>query len=124
MTNRPKIKGTSYESALVTALREDGFLRAKRKALAGGADEGDIGGISTDTCELIIEAKNVRSYNFPAWTDEAEVEAHNTMVDFGGSVEVIGVVAAKRNGKGDIRRSIIAMDYDTFVALLRAADFR
>lgn len=124
MANRPKIKGTSWESAIVTALREDGFLRTKRKALAGGADEGDIGGISTDICELIIEAKNVRSYNFPAWVDEATTEAHNTMVDFGGSVEVVGVVAAKRNGKGDVRKSIIAMDYETFTRLLKVACFK
>lgn len=127
MANRPKQKGTSWETAFVNALREDGFLAARRKVLAGGADEGDIGGITSygemenDTWEFIVEAKNVRSYNFPTWVDEAVVEAEHTSLKEGKPT--LGAVAAKRNGKGDVRASIIAMDYHTLLRLLRLAGF-
>ncbi len=42
MTNRPKAIGTAAESAVVKALRANGFPHAERRALAGNADRGDI----------------------------------------------------------------------------------
>lgn len=40
-----KRKGTSWESAIVQFLKENGVAHAERRALAGNADRGDIAGI-------------------------------------------------------------------------------
>jgi len=65
-----RAKGTRWESAVVRALHDAGFVHAERRALRGTADRGDITGIPG----LVIEAKNRRRAELAQWVDEAAAE--------------------------------------------------
>lgn len=84
-----KAKGTIAESALVKFLRENGWPLAERRALTGTNDQGDV----TGTPLLAWEVKNHKSYKFPQWIDEANVEAENAGADY-------GILVVKPNGIG------------------------
>ena len=86
--SKAKQKGTSAETALVNYLRVEGFASARRRALAGSADEGDV-----ETNGLTWEVKNQRSYHLPAWLCETQIEKENAKADF-------GILAVKPNGIG------------------------
>ena len=109
MTNPSKQKGTAYESALVTWLREDCYVDAYRRPLTGGADEGDLGvhGVS-----ITIEAKNCKAHAWSEWFDELEVEKLN-------SGSALGILAVKRRGK-NAAGSYFAMSGETLELLLDA----
>lgn len=100
--NRAKQKGTAWETAVVRYLQEHG-LDARRKALAGAADEGDI-----DVADWTLEAKNCRSISLAAWVAEADAEAENS----GRPVAVV----AKRVGKGDPGEGYVVMPLRRFLA--------
>lgn len=104
MVNRAKAKGTSWESAVVNFFLSLG-IPAKRKALTGSLDEGDVDIGSPP--KLVLECKNVRSYNFPQWVDEASVEAENSGLPC--------VVVAKRNGKGDPGEAFVVIKLRDFI---------
>lgn len=86
--SKAKQKGTSAESALVKYLQSQGFEDAKRIALAGTHDKGDV-----ESGKLIWEVKNQRSYSIPAWLKETMTEKENASADF-------GLLAIKPNGIG------------------------
>jgi len=65
-----RTKGTRWETAVVRALHDAGFVHAERRALRGAADRGDITGIPG----LVIEAKNHRRAELAQWVDEAAAE--------------------------------------------------
>jgi hypothetical protein len=74
-----KAKGTRWESDIVRALREAGFVQAERRAGNGTFDRGDIAGVPG----LVIEAKNHREVKLGAWVDEALREAANDGARYG-----------------------------------------
>lgn len=78
MVNKPKMKGTMAESAVVSFLRTQGFPYAERLALQGGKDRGDITGIPG----ICIEVKNTQTYTLSSWLREAMVEKENAGADF------------------------------------------
>lgn len=86
--SKAKQKGTSAETALVKYLQSEGFEDAKRIALAGSFDKGDV-----ETGKVIWEVKNQRSYSIPAWLKETMTEKENAKADF-------GVLTVKPNGIG------------------------
>lgn len=92
MVNKPKIKGTAGESAVVAYLRTAGFPYVERLALQGGKDRGDITGIPG----IVIEVKAVQEYAFNGWLNEARVERDNAAADF-------GIVVAKPRMVGTAR---------------------
>lgn len=53
-----KQKGTSYETAIVKYLIEHGFVSARRIALAGANDKGDIHIGTPNKPDFVIECKN------------------------------------------------------------------
>lgn len=107
MANRAKAKGTSWESAIVNHLAARG-IESRRKALAGGQDEGDIDvGPSGPGRGWTLEAKNVRTYAFGAWVEEAALEAKHA----GRPCAVV----AKRNGKGSPGEGFVVMRFDDFI---------
>ena len=59
MTNPSKAKGTAFESALVAHIEAAGFP-ARRVALAGAADRGDIHGRDGGGGLRVLEAKTRR----------------------------------------------------------------
>lgn len=89
MVNRPKIKGTMAESAVVSFLRSHGWPHAERLALQGAQDRGDV----TGTPGLVWEVKNVTVPAWRTWLAEAETERINANGMF-------GIVVAKPKGVG------------------------
>jgi hypothetical protein len=109
VSNPPKQKGTSWETAIKNWLALHGYL-ARRKPLTGNKDTGDleIEGIPW----LVIEAKNVQKVTLGPWVDEAETEAENADAE-------IGVVWHHRPRKGSPGDAFVTMSGDTFFKLLR-----
>lgn len=95
MVNKPKIKGTAAETAVVSFLRTAGFPHAERLALQGGKDRGDITGIPG----VVIEVKNCQEYSFSSWLKEAQVEQDNALADHGFVVAKPRLVGTTRTGQ-------------------------
>lgn len=110
MTNPPKKKGTAFESALVAHIVAAG-LDARRVALTGAHDQGDIHVWDGDGSLIVIEAKNRRGYQVTEAVEQAKKEAENA-----GSLWPVAVL--KRNGIGDVGRSFVVMELDTWLASL------
>lgn len=96
--SKAKQKGTSFETAVTNYIIAKG-IPAKRKALAGALDEGDVDVGSPP--KLVLECKNCRTYSFPQWVEESTTEAANAGLPC--------VVVAKRNGKGDPGEAFVVM---------------
>ena len=66
MGNKHKAKGTAFETLVVNYLKEQGFPDARRTALAGENDSGDIHGVTQKTevpvKEVAIQCKNQKSF--------------------------------------------------------------
>ena len=112
MSNPSKAKGTAWESAIVSFLREHGWPYVERRALAGGKDRGDIAGV----VGVVIEAKNTKTLALGTFLDEANTEAANDGADF-------GVAWMKRRGKSWPGHGYVLMDGSTFVGLLVEAGY-
>lgn len=112
MSNPSKQKGTSWETQIVAVLTASGF-RAKRKALSGANDKGDIEieGLPW----LVIEAKNWNKPALAQWVDEARKEAVNAKAK-------IGVVWHHRARKGSPLDGFVTMSGETFMELMKIAD--
>ena len=88
--SKAKQKGTSAESAFVKNERVVAqFPMVERRALSGVNDMGDVAGVSG----LVFEIKNHKTYKFPEWLKETEVERLNALADF-------GILIVKPNGVG------------------------
>jgi len=110
--SRNKAKGTAFETLIVRYLQEHGFPYAERRALAGVNDLGDI----TGTPGVVWECKNHKTLSFSEWLVEAEVERANANAD-------LGVVIAKRRGKGDAAEQYAVMTVAALVELLKQAGY-
>lgn len=108
MANKSKQKGTAWETAIVNYLSASG-LSARRKVLSGRYDQGDIE--VSHIPELIIEAKNEKTYKLAEWVKEANAEAKNADVKF-------GVVWMHQTGKSDPADGFVVMSGATFMELL------
>lgn len=93
--NRSAQKGTAFETAVVRYLDRHLQGDVERRARNGKNDRGDIAGVKTAFGErVVIECKNVKRFDLGGWIGEAELEAGNDDAP-------VGVVVAKRPGKGD-----------------------
>ena len=72
MTNKPKAKGTAFESAVVACLQANGYPNAERRALSGVLDRGDVAGLPA-----VIEAKACVGWCPSQWVGELETEMAN-----------------------------------------------
>ena len=90
MVNRPKVVGTTWESAVVAFLREHGFEQAERRALSGGLDKGDI----INAGPYVWEAKNTKSIDLAGGMDELKQEVANC-----GPTAGYGFLIVKRRRK-------------------------
>ena len=84
MSNPSKQKGTRAETKVVRYLEDHGFV-ARRQALAGSDDPGDIEAYAPDsTDKIIIEVKTGKQTAAPRrsqieeWCRQAVVEGHNS----------------------------------------------
>lgn len=113
MVNKSKSKGTAFESAIVKALNEAGYIHAERRALHGTTDLGDIAGIPG----VVIEAKNTATITIAAFIKEAETEKTNAKAD-------VGVAWVKLRGKASAMDGAILMSPQQFLDLLQRLDYR
>ena len=112
MVNRPKIRGTAAETAVVNCLKRAGWFHAERRALHGAVDKGDVAGIPA----VVIEVKDCKTLTFGPWLKEALLERDNAGAD-------IGLVWAKRRGHLDPKDWFVVTDGDTIMRLLKEAGY-
>lgn len=110
MTNKPKILGTTWETAVVTYLRDRLYPNAERRALASGADKGDI----INAGPYIWECKNTKSIDLAGGMDEVKVEMSNAKAEFG-----FLVVKRRRKSTGE---AYAVMTLSQLVAILERLD--
>ena len=98
MVNRSKNIGTWAESRVVAYLQANDFPNAKRRALAGALDEGDI-----LVCPDVIvevkgghEAENASDGQIKAWRTETEKERIHAKVH-------LAFLVVKRKGHGTLK---------------------
>jgi hypothetical protein len=111
MTNPSKAKGTAFESSIVGYLRDTGWPYAERRALHGGADEGDVTGIPG----VVVECKAGARSDLSGWLRELAVEVGHAKAD-------IGVLVVKRKGVADPARQYAVMEFGAWCELLAEAD--
>lgn len=78
MVNRPKILGTTWESAVVTYLRT-WWPSAERRSLQGNLDKGDI----INAGPYVWECKNTKAIDLAGGIDETKQEIVNAKTEFG-----------------------------------------
>lgn len=113
--SKSKQKGTSAESAFVKDERVlESFPHVERRALFGVNDMGDVSG----AVGLVFEIKNHKSYKFPEWLKETEVERVNAKADYG-----ILVVKPNGVGLGSVDQWWAVMPVGAMLDLLRDAGY-
>jgi len=112
VVNRPKIKGTAWESKVVQALQRSKWPHAERRALQGGLDKGDIAGV----IGVCIEAKDCKSITLGPWMKELQAETANSRA-------AVGAIWAKRRGYTEAEDGYVVMDGHTFLRLLDQAGY-
>ena len=93
MVNKPKARGTAFETAVVGYLRDNGFPFARRLSLSGSADQGDVSlGDIPPGGPVTIECKDHAKIDLAGFITELEKECSNTGNE-------CGIVIIKRRGK-------------------------
>ena len=107
-----KAAGTRFERQvadyLAHGLDDD---RIDRRVKTGSADKGDIGGVRHLGARVVVECKNKSRLEVGPWLTEAEVERVN-------DAATVGLVVAKRHGKGAPADQLVLMTLGDLVALL------
>lgn len=107
-----KAKGTKFESLIVAYLIEHlQDDRIERRTLSGTRDRGDVAGLRHMGQRLVLEAKNTTRWQAGTWLNEAEIERGN---DDAG----VGMVCAKRVGKGKAGDQIVMLTLRDLVSLM------
>lgn len=112
MVNRSKARGTSWESAIVNFLVDQGWPYCERRTLSGAQDKGDIAGIPG----VMIEAKSTKTITLGTFIKEVEVEQDNAKAR-------VGVAWIKRVGKSSPADGYVVMTGTQFAYLLKEAGF-
>lgn len=112
MTTRQKAKGSAYERAVVTYLRDNGWTGAERTRAGWQEDRGDIDGVPGVT----FECKNQQRQTLSEWVDELVVEMQH------GNNEV-GAVVHKRRGCVNVGDHYATMPVSVFIRLLKEAGY-
>lgn len=105
-------KGTTWETAIVQYLRDNGAPHAERRALNGNKDRGDIAGIPG----VVIEAKSAARITLAQWADETEQERRNDRA-------AVGACWIKRRGKASPGHGYVVLTGERFLGLLAAAGY-
>ncbi len=105
MVNRNKAKGTSFETLVVTYMR-DHFPHAQRSHTSPTGDAGDVTGI----VGLVVQCKNQSRDLLGMWVDAMLRQRAHAGVDF-------GVVVHKRQGKALAEHQYVTMPLGDFCRL-------
>jgi hypothetical protein len=103
--------GTAFERTIADYLAAVLDDRIDRRVKTGAKDRGDLGGVRAHGQRVVVECKNVAKLDLPGWTGEAHIEA-------GNDDALVGVVVAKRHGKGWPGDQWVHMTVDDLVALI------
>ena len=106
--SKARAKGTSFETAVVEILNEEGFPNAKRPGPTNW-EFGDIDGIP-----IVLEAKNQQTMALATWMKQAEIASQKAGMPF--------VVVHKRKGK-NARKAYATQDFDMWLILFRAYNY-
>jgi Holliday junction resolvase len=112
MSSYNKAKGSKFETDVMKYLRKLGHF-AERLAKAGANDEGDIVTIIAGQT-YILECKNRKSLNLPAFWDEAQVEAKNYAKARGMVASPLAFVIVKRRQHG-VEKAWVVQDLDQWL---------
>ena len=112
MSSYNKVKGSKFETDVMKYLRKLGHF-AERLAKAGANDEGDIVTIIAGQT-YILECKNRKSMNLPAFWDEAQVEAKNYAKARGMVATPPAFVIVKRRQHG-VEKAWVIQDLDQWL---------
>jgi hypothetical protein len=108
MVNKAKVKGTNWETALVNFLKASHWPFARRIALAGSKDIGDISlGDTPLGGTVTIEAKDHAAITLASFVDEMQEECRNAGTEY-------GVVIIKRRGK-NVSQAYVVTTLDMWV---------
>jgi hypothetical protein len=110
VTNPSKKRGTAWETQVAQYLQQSGWPHVERRALHGAQDKGDLLGLPG----LVVECKSANRIQLAEWLKEAQAETANAGAE-------LGVVWAKRSGKGSAADGYVIMDGATLVHLLKLA---
>jgi hypothetical protein len=110
MTNKPKIKGTAFESLIVDGLHDMGYPYAERRAQRGVNDGGDIAGIPG----VVIQCKHWKAMELGVWLTGVEQQVKNDQAD-------IGFVVHKRRMHANPLEQYVTTDLRTILQLLKEA---
>ena len=112
MSSYNKVKGSKFETDVMKYLRKLGHF-AERLAKAGSNDEGDIVTIIAGQT-YILECKNRKSLNLPAFWDEAQAEAKNYAKARGMVATPPAFVIVKRRQHG-VEKAWVIQDLDQWL---------
>jgi hypothetical protein len=110
-----KTAGARFEQAVATYLAahlDDD--RIERRTRNGAKDRGDISGVRHMGQRVVVEVKNAARLDVGAWLTETETERRNDDA-------AVGMVVAKRHGKGDTGDAIVLMTLRDLAHLLTGA---
>lgn len=112
--NKPKIKGTRWETLVARYLSEVMGTRVERRALHGGQDMGDLGPFRARGLEVIAECKNYASFgqaDVERWRRETDRERAAANADVALLVVNQGRIGEKTVGlaRVDVRLDQLAL---------------
>ena len=107
--SKQRAKGTAFETSIVRYLQQ-WWPYAERRALHGGADQGDI----TGTPGIVWECKNHNTLKLSEWLRETETERENARAK-------VGVLIAKRRGVADPGEQYAVVPLRVMAQLLKDA---
>ena len=93
---------------LATQLGDD---RIDRRPKMGAKDRGDIAAVRVHGQRVVIECKDTALLQIGPWLNEAEIER-------GNDDALLGLVVAKRHGKGNPADQLVVMTLADLVALM------
>jgi Holliday junction resolvase len=112
MANPNGRKGAKFETDVMRWLREHDAV-AERLTKAGAKDEGDLY-VFLQGKTYIMELKNRKKLDLPAFWDEAQVEAKNYAKARGLGMEPSAFVVVKRRNHG-IEKSWVIQDLEQWM---------
>lgn len=87
--------------------------RIEQRKLSGALDRGDVGGVRVNGQKVVVEVKDYGGrYEVGSWLGEAETERVNDGA-------AVGLVVAKRRGKGDPGDQVVFMTLRDLVSLIK-----
>lgn len=114
MSNPNGRKGTAFERQTADYWRDHWDDRIDRRVKTGPADKGDVANLRLGEHRIVLECKNEKRTDLAGWVQEAQKEASNDGA-------LIGVVVAKRKGKGQPEDQYVICTQGDFLKLLLAA---